>query len=92
MYISGMKLIFWKCNQTPNLRDADGYISGYKPIAIIEFQGTLSRAGISRGHYICDIQEKESNLWFRANDDCNPIQLSMSDVSKKAYAVLFKRI
>ena len=39
----------------------------------------------------CDIQEKESNLWFRANDDCNPIQMSRSDISKKAYAALFKR-
>ena len=67
-------------------------MSGYEPVAVIEFRGTLSRTGISTGHYVCDIKEKKSNLWFRANDDCNPIQLRTSDVSKKAYAVLFKRM
>ena len=67
-------------------------MSGYEAVAVIEFQGTLSRAGVSQGHYICDIKDKESKLWYRTNDNRDPIQISTSEVSKKAYAVLFKRI
>ena len=75
-----------------SIRDAGGFVSGYEAIAVIEFQGTLTRTGESRGHYICDIKEKETNLWFRTNDECKPIRLSISEVSKKAYAVLYKRM
>ena len=73
-------------------RDATGSVSGYEAVAVIEYQGTLSRAGVSQGHYICDIKDKETKLWYRTNDNCDPIQISISQVSKKAYAVLFKRM
>ena len=73
-------------------RDAGGSVSGYEAIAIIEYQGTLSRAGVFQGHYICDIKDKETKLWYRTNDNRDPIQISISQVSKKAYAVLFKRM
>ena len=73
-------------------RDSCGIVSGYAAIAVIEFQGTITRAGDSQGHYICDIKDKETNLWFRTNDNRNPIQISTSQVSKKPYAVLFKRM
>ena len=67
-------------------------MSGYEAVAVIEYQGTLSRAGVSQGHYICDIKDKETNLWFRTNDNRNPFQIGTSQVSKKASAVLFKRL
>ena len=67
-------------------------MSGYEAVAVIEYQGTISRAGVSQGHYICDIKDKETNLWFRTNDNRNPVQISTSQVSKKASAVLFKRL
>ena len=73
-------------------RDATGSVSGYEAVAVIEYQGTLSRAGVSQGHYICDIKDKETKLWFRTNDNRNPSQISTSQVSKKASAVLFKRL
>ena len=73
-------------------RDAGGSVSGYEAIAIIEYQGTLSRAGVSQGHYICDIKDKETKLWFRTNDNRNPFQIGTSQVSQKASAVLFKRL
>ena len=61
-------------------------------MSVVEYQGQLSRAGESQGHYICDVKDKKSKIWFRTNDDCDPIQLSMSEVSKKSYVVLYKRI
>ena len=67
-------------------------MSGYEAVAVIEFQGTLSRAGVSQGHYICDIKDKETKLWFRTNDNNDPVQISTTQVSKKANAVLFKRM
>ena len=73
-------------------RDATGSVSGYEAVAVIEFQGTLSRAGVSQGHYICDIKDKETKLWFRTNDNNDPVQISTSQVSKKANAVLYKRM
>ena len=59
-------------------------------MSVVEYQGQLSRAGESRGHYICDVKEKNSKIWFRTNDDCDPLQLSMSEVSKNSYVILYK--
>ena len=67
-------------------------MSGYEPIAVIEYQGTLSRAGHSQGHYICDIKDNDTKQWFRTNDNRKPVQIETSEVSRKAYAVLFKRM
>ena len=64
----------------------------YEAIAVIEFQGTLTRAGVSQGHYICDIKNKETNLWFRTNDNRDPFQIGTTQVSRKASAVLFRRM
>ena len=85
IFLTCYKLIFYD-------RDACGDVSGYSAVAVIEFQGTLTRAGSSQGHYICDIKDKETNLWFRTNDNRNPIQISTNQVSRKPYAVLFKRM
>ena len=67
-------------------------MSGYEAVAVIEYQGTLSRAGVSQGHYICDVKDNNTKQWFRTNDNCTPVQIDTSDVSKNAYAVLFKRM
>ena len=63
----------------------------YKPISIIEFQGRITSSGQSAGHYICDVQEQESNMWFRTNDNNSPFRINPDQVSKKAYVVLLKR-
>ena len=73
-------------------RDTRGSVSGYEAIGVIEFQETLTRAGVSQGHYICDIKNKETNLWFRTNDNRDPFQIGTTQVSRKASAVLFRRM
>ena len=63
----------------------------YECIGVIEFDGRLSTSGQSGGHYTCDIKERMSNMWFRTNDERNPITIQVADVSKYAYIVLLKR-
>ena len=58
---------------------------------MIEFDGRLSPTGESAGHYTCDVKEKISNMWFRTNDNSDPIQIRTSDVSQLGYVVLYKR-
>ena len=63
----------------------------YEAVAVIEYVGSLSRSGVSNGHYICDVKDPNSKLWYRTNDDRCPIELEVSEVSKNAYVVLYKR-
>ena len=72
-------------------RDSEGFEAVYKPIAVIEFQGRISSSGQSEGHYICDVQEQETNVWFRTNDNKSPVPIEAEQVSKKAYVTLLKR-
>ena len=92
MYTSGNKQYLRFINKRNFNRDAGGAMSGYEAIAVIEYQGTLSRAGVSQGHYICDIKNNDTKQWFRTNDNRNPVRIDTSEVSKNAYAVLFKRM
>ena len=48
--------------------------------------------GESWGHYICDVKENSSNLWFRTNDNHQPVEISPSDVTKNGYVYLFKTV
>ena len=73
-------------------RDAADNQAFYEPISVIEFQGRVTPTGESSGHYICDVKEKLSNLWFRTNDDCHPVEICPSDVSRNGYVFLYKRI
>ena len=66
-------------------------MSRYEPLSIIEYQGTLSPGGDTNGHYICDVKDAKTNKWFRTNDNCDPIQIEVCNVSKNGYAILFKR-
>ena len=63
----------------------------YECIGVIEFDGRLSTSGQSGGHYTCDIKERMSNMWFKTNDEQEPISIQVADVSKYAYIVLLKR-
>ena len=72
-------------------RDTEGNLNVYECIAVIEFDGRLTASGQSGGHYTCDIKERMSNLWYKTNDEQEPTQIQVTDVSKYAYAVLFKR-
>ena len=72
-------------------RDVQGDASSYGPIAMIEFSGSLNLAGESNGHYICDVQEKQSKCWYRTNDNAHPKPLLQKDVSKNSYVILYKR-
>ena len=74
-----------------NSRDANGTDAWYEPVGVIEHKGRLSNSGSSSGHYVCDVKETSSKQWFRTNDDCLPIQIDSTDVSKKGYAILLKR-
>ena len=58
---------------------------------MIEFDGRLSASGQSGGHYTCDIKDRMSNMWFKTNDEQDPLPIQEEDVSKYAYIVLFKR-
>ena len=66
-------------------------MSRYEPISVIEYQGVMSPTGVSQGHYICDVKNKSTNRWFRTNDNCEPVQIENSDVSKNGYVILLKR-
>ena len=72
-------------------RDKAGLHVLYEPIAVLEYDGRLRKSGESGGHYTCDIKENTSNVWFRTNDDQEPVQIEVSEVSKNAYVVLFKK-
>ena len=68
-----------------------GNEASYEPISLVEFEGSISSTGQSQGHYICDIRECLSKLWFRANDNNYPTPIRPKDVSKNAYVILLKR-
>ena len=72
-------------------RDEDEQDIEYEPVAVIEFQGTVSSQGNSNGHYICDIKDKLSNRWFRTNDNKIPMSITIESVSQAAYVILYKR-
>ena len=59
----------------------------FEPIAVIEHHGD-----VSRGHYTCDVKEKETGYWYRTNDNLMPELISPASVSKFGYVALFKRV
>ena len=60
--------------------------------SVIQFNGTLSRTGNSQGHYTCDVKARDSNSWFRTNDNSAPMPLNVNEVSQNGYVVLYKKI
>ena len=74
------------------IRDIGSNVIQYEPVAIIEFQGTVAATGESNGHYICDIKERSTGLWFRTNDNYVPKQIGIADVTKNAYVILYRKL
>ena len=72
-------------------RDTFGKDHIYEPIAAIEFQGSITYSGESRGHYVCDVKSQENGVWYRTNDNDEPQRISHTEVSKLSYVVLFTR-
>ena len=68
-----------------------GHLNLYECIGVIECDGRLSTSGQSGGHYTCDIKERMSNMWFKTNDEQEPRQIQVKDVSEYAYIVLLKK-
>ena len=60
-------------------------------LAIIEHEGSMTSDGESQGHYICDVKCKETNSWFRTNDNQNPVAITCQSVTKNAVVILYKR-
>ena len=77
-----------------NCRDFEGKNYFYQPIAIVDYQGNFSTNGDNEtsGHYTCDVRDKTSNMWFRTNDDCVPVQISQEEMTKNAYLVLYEKM
>ena len=73
-------------------RDSEGNEAAYEAISVVEFDGSITFSGQSHGHYICDVQERSGNSWFRTNDNCYPIPITKDLVSKNAYVILLKRL
>ena len=48
--------------------------------------------GESNGHYICDIKEKSTGLWFKTNDNLEPRQIGIENVTKNAYVILYRKL
>ena len=64
----------------------------FEPIALVEHQGQMSEDGETQGHYICDLEDKQTLVWFRTNDNQEPIPISLDNVTKNAVVILYRRI
>ena len=63
----------------------------YKAIAAIEHQGGMTADGEAQGHYICDVKLRNSDKWFRTNDNQSPVPILQKNVTKSGVVILFKR-
>ena len=73
-------------------RDRSGNYSTFEPIAIVEHQGQLSQDGETQGHYICDLEDKETLKWFRTNDNQIPILIELISVTQNPVVILYKKM
>ena len=73
-------------------RDANEVNTWFEAIGVIEHRGSISKLNTSRGHYVCDIKQNGSNLWYRTNDDRKPFEINTESVSRQGYAILFRRV
>ena len=74
------------------LRDAHDRFEEFEPIALIEHQGAMLEGGETCGHYICDLKDEKSQLWFRTNDNVTPFPINVHNVTKKPVVVLYKKL
>ena len=73
-------------------RDRSSTYSTFEPIALVEHQGHLSRDGETQGHYICDLEDKETLKWFRTNDNQIPMPVELRNVTKNPVVTLYKKM
>ena len=73
-------------------RDSLGSYTNFEPVALVEHQGQMSEDGETRGHYICDLEDKESLAWFRTNDNQTPTAITLDSVTKTPAVVLYSKI
>ena len=69
----------------------NGADAWYECVSVIQHSGVVSSSTDSRGHYICDVKEAKSGIWFRTHDDSLPNQICTDNVLKEGYAYLLKR-
>ena len=93
-YLSGKyNVIKFKPILMKNLfRDVSGMNAFYQLISVIDYKGRVTSIGDSQGHYTCDVQDVKTKFWFRTNDNCTPLQIQNTEVSKNGYVMLYKRI
>ena len=73
-------------------RDKTGSVCSYEAISVIEHQGAMTSDGEGQGHYICDVKHKSTQTWYKTNDNDNPLPISISNVTKRAIVVLYKKL
>ena len=73
------------------LRDGSRSEGEFEALAVIEHKGNMTDDGDGQGHYICDVKCKESNSWFRTNDNADPLPISHQDVTKYGVVILYKK-
>ena len=59
---------------------------------MVEHQGRISEDGETQGHYICDLEDKETSAWFRTNDNQMSIPISLTEVTKNPVVILYRKI
>ena len=69
-------------------RDTIGYQPWYEVQALVEFQGTSTKDGVSQGHYVCDVNNKD--FWFKTNYGRFPEKIRAEKVSENGCSFLFQ--
>ena len=73
-----------------SLTDIDGCTAIFEPISVVQHSGVLKRDGTSSGHYTADIKNQTYHKWFRTSDNSIPQPISVKDVTKRGYVILYK--
>ena len=73
------------------LIDSKGAPRVYSPLSIIHHRGGIRDENASGRHYMCDTKNKEDGSWYYTSDASEPKKLEESNVTKKAFIVLYMR-
>ena len=64
----------------------------YETIACADFDGQVTREGQSVGHYRCFIKDSVSRCWIKTNDEKDPQEVDVQDVTKSSYVILLRKV
>ena len=86
-----MRIMNTKINvdQEIDIKSSSGRFVKFKPISIIHHKGYIS-GNDTRGHYMNDILDIETNQWIRTSDNEKPRHISR--ITDQGYIYLLKRI